>query len=60
MLSPFPTTSPGYAFVPFSSTAAGSAYAPSNTEVYFWAQIPSGNVHAHMHFYPVSRLMTHY
>jgi hypothetical protein len=50
-LSPFPTASPGYTFVPFCSAAAGSAYALSNVEVYFWAQIPSGNAHAHMCFY---------
>jgi hypothetical protein len=50
-LSPFPTASPGYAFAPFSSAATGSAYALSNAEVYFWAQIPSRNVHVHMCFY---------
>jgi hypothetical protein len=56
VLSPFPTASPRYMFVPFSSTAAGSAYAPSNAEVYFWAQILSRNVHMHTCFYPDTQL----
>ena len=46
----FPTASPGHTFVRPYSTTAGSAYALSNADVYFRAQISSGNAHADTRF----------